>query len=125
MRASIEPPEKKHAERPGNARTVREYLVYLRVERGLRPASCEAYARDLEQFAEQLENRGALLATAVEGDVSGFMAHLRGNLVDSRSIARKLSCLRGFYRWLLLDKRIAHDPTVTDRKSTRLNFSHA
>jgi integrase/recombinase XerD len=41
------------------------------------------------------------------------MAHLRGNHVDARSIARKLSCLRGFYRWLLLDKRIAHDPTVT------------
>jgi integrase/recombinase XerD len=32
--------------------------------------------------------------------------------VESRSIARKLSCLRGFYRWLLMDKRIAHDPTV-------------
>ena len=51
--------------------------------------------------------------TAVEADVSGFMAHLRGNHVDARSIARKLSCLRGFYRWLLLDKRIDHDPTVT------------
>ena len=97
----------------GNTRTVREYLAYLRVERGLRPATCEAYARDLEQFAEQLEGRGGLLVTAVEGDVSGFMAHLRGNHVDARSIARKLSCLRGFYRWLLLDKRIAHDPTVT------------
>jgi integrase/recombinase XerD len=33
--------------------------------------------------------------------------------VDARSVARKLSCLRGFYRWLLLDKRIDHDPTVT------------
>jgi integrase/recombinase XerD len=98
---------------PGNARTVREYIAYLRVEKGLRPATCEAYACDLEQFAEQLEKRGALLLTAVETDVSGFMAHLRGNHVDARSIARKLSCYRGFYRWLLLDKRIAHDPTVT------------
>jgi integrase/recombinase XerD len=96
----------------GNASTVREYLAYLRVERGLRPATCEAYARDLEQFAEQLEARGALLVTAEEADVSGFMAHLRGNNVDARSIARKLSCFRGFYRWQLLDKRIAYDPTV-------------
>jgi integrase/recombinase XerD len=92
---------------------VREYLAYLRVEKGMSRATCEAYAHDLEQFAEQLENRGALLLTAVEADVSGFMAHLRGNHVDARSIARKLSCLRGFYRWLLLDKCIAHDPTVT------------
>ena len=101
------------SEIPGNARTVREYLAYLRVEKGMRPATCEAYARDLEQFAEQLEKRGVLLVTAADTDVSGFMAHLRGNQVDARSIARKLSCLRGFYRWLLLDKRIDHDPTVT------------
>jgi integrase/recombinase XerD len=40
------------------------------------------------------------------------MAHLRGHHVDARSVARKLSCLRGFYRWLLLDRRIGHDPTV-------------
>jgi integrase/recombinase XerD len=98
---------------PGNAKTVREYLGYLRVEKGMRPATCEAYTRDLEQFAEQLETRNVLLITAGEDDVRLFMAHLRGNLVDARSIARKLSCLRGFYRWLLLDKRIMHDPTVT------------
>jgi integrase/recombinase XerD len=40
------------------------------------------------------------------------MEGLRGHGVESRSIARKLSCLRGFYRWLLMDKRIQHDPTV-------------
>ena len=91
---------------------VREYMAYLRVEKGMRPATCEAYARDLDQFAEQLEKRNHLLTTAIEADVSGFMGHLRGNQVDSRSVARKLSCLRGFYRWLLLDKRIAQDPTV-------------
>jgi integrase/recombinase XerD len=100
-------------ETPGNARVVREYLAYLRVEKGLRPASCEAYGRDLDQFAEQVERRDALLLTAVENDVKDFMARLRANHVDARSVARKLSCLRGFYRWLLLDKRIAHDPTVT------------
>ena len=32
--------------------------------------------------------------------------------VEARSVARTLSGLRGFYRWLLLDKRVSHDPTV-------------
>jgi integrase/recombinase XerD len=113
MRAGAAIPEVSSVPVPGNARTLREYLVYLRVEKGMRPATCEAYARDLEQFAEQLEEHAGLLVTAAEKDVTGFMAHLRRNHVDARSIARKLSCLRGFYRWLLLDKRIAHDPTVT------------
>jgi integrase/recombinase XerD len=91
---------------------VREYCDYLRVERGLRPASCAAYAVDLEQFAEHVEQRDALLLTATQADVSAFMERLRANHVESRSIARKLSALRGFYRWLLMDKRIAYDPTV-------------
>ena len=105
--------EKTGAEFAGNTRTVREYRAYLQVEKGLRPATCAAYARDLEQFAEQLEQRNRLLPTAGEDDVRSFMAHLRGNHVDARSVARKLSCLRGFYRWLLLDRRISHDPTAT------------
>jgi integrase/recombinase XerD len=91
---------------------VREYCTFLRVEKGLRPASVEAYKRDLEQFAEHVEGRNGLLVGASQADVSGFMEGLRGHGVDSRSIARKLSALRGFYRWLLLDKRVKHDPTV-------------
>ena len=78
----------------------------------MRPATCEAYRRDLEQFAEHVEGREGLLVGATQADVSGFMEGLRGHGVESRSIARKLSCLRGFYRWLLMDKRIGHDPTV-------------
>ena len=98
--------------------TLREYMTYLRVERGLRPLSCEAYLRDLEMFAEFLEGGGAdgvgvkTFLSAEQGDVSGFMQHLREHGVQSRSIARKLSCVRGFYKWLLMDKRVTRDPTV-------------
>jgi len=96
---------------------LREYMTHLRVERGLRPLSCEAYLRDLEQFAEFLEGdfgsgARASLLSAKQADVSGWMQHLREHGVQSRSVARKLSCVRGFYRWLLMDKRVTHDPTV-------------
>ncbi|QHN05388.1 tyrosine recombinase XerD [Granulicella sp. WH15] len=96
----------------GNVALVREYGDYLRVEKGLRPASIEAYLRDIEQFAEFVEGKDRLLITASQADVSGFLEGLRGHAVESRSIARKLSGLRGLYRWLLMDKRVAHDPTV-------------
>jgi integrase/recombinase XerD len=95
-----------------NAGVVREYMGYLRVERGLRPGSCAAYKTDLEQFAEFLEKRDGLLVSATQADVSGYIEERRGNNTDARTIARKLSCLRGFYRWLLIDKKIGHDPTV-------------
>jgi integrase/recombinase XerD len=48
----------------------------------------------------------------VQQDVAAFLEHLLSHGIDSRSSARKLSCLRGFYKWLLLDRRIHHDPTV-------------
>ena len=95
-----------------NLALLKEYENYLRVEKGLRPLTCEAYASDLTAFAEFLDGRHATYLTAVQQDVAGFLEHLRKHSVDSRSAARKLSCLRGFYKWLLLDRRIHHDPTV-------------
>jgi integrase/recombinase XerD len=88
------------------------YQAYLRVEKGLRPLTCEAYLGDLRTFAEFLESRHGVVLTAAQEDVAAFLEHLRNHGIDARSAARKLSCLRGFYKWLLLDRRIHHDPTV-------------
>ncbi len=95
-----------------NLPLLKDYQSYLRVEKGLRPLTCEAYLGDLRTFAEFLETRHGMLLTAMQQDVSGFLEHLRTHGIDSRSAARKLSCLRGFYKWLLLDRRIHHDPTI-------------
>ena len=89
-----------------------DFASYLRVEKGLRPLTCEAYLGDLRVFAEFLEGRNRSLGSAGEADIAALLEHLRKHGIDSRSSARKLSCLRGFYRWLLLDRRIDHDPTV-------------
>jgi integrase/recombinase XerD len=63
-------------------------------------------------FAEFLEKADRTLLTAGQAEVSAFMQDMRGRGVQSRSIARKLSCWRGFYKWLLMDKRVKADPTV-------------
>ena len=96
----------------GNLGLLRDYQTYLRVEKGLRPLTCEAYLSDLRTFAEFIEKRNGVLLMAVQEDLTAFLEHLRAHGIDSRSAARKLSCLRGFYKWLLLDRRIHHDPTV-------------
>ncbi|MGB6973320.1 MAG: site-specific tyrosine recombinase [Terracidiphilus sp.] len=95
-----------------NPNLLRDYATYLRVEKGLRPLTCEAYVGDLRTFAEFLEGGNALLGRARQQDIADFLEHLRGHGIESRSAARKLSCLRGFYRWMLLDGRVKHDPTV-------------
>jgi len=95
-----------------NTTLLKDYQYYLRVEKGLRPLTCEAYLGDLRTYAEFLETRNGVLLSAVQADVAAFLEHLREHGIDARSSARKLSCLRGFYKWLLLDRRIHHDPTV-------------
>ena len=87
----------------GNSVLLREYQGYLRVEKGLRPLTCEAYEGDLNTFAEFIEQRNGILINATGEDLSAFLEHLRTHNIDARSIARKLSCLRGFYKWLLKD----------------------
>ena len=95
-----------------NSVLLKDYHAYLRVEKGLRPLTCEAYLGDLRTYAEFLETRHGVLLSATQQDVAAFLEHLRAHGIDSRSSARKLSCLRGFYKWLLLDRRIDHDPTI-------------
>ncbi len=95
-----------------NLSLLKEYHAYLGVEKGLRPLTCEAYLSDLRIFAEYLEGRDGVLLRASQDDVAGFLEHLRDHGIDARSIARKLSCLRGFYKWLLMDRRLDRDPTV-------------
>src|SRR5216683_7471510 len=56
---------------------MRQYLTYLRVEKGLRPLTCEAYQRDLSLFAEYLEGTHALPLTAGQAQVAGFLEHLQ------------------------------------------------
>jgi integrase/recombinase XerD len=95
-----------------NSRVLSGFLDYLRIEKGLAVLSINAYATDLLQFAEFLEKKRRLLMTARRTDVREFLQQLFSHQVDGRSVGRKLSALRHLYRYLLLDKKIEHDPTL-------------
>ena len=88
------------------------FFDYLRIEKGLARLSISAYTTDILQFAEFLEKRKRLLLTARRSDVREFLQQLFSSHVDGRSVGRKLSALRHLYRYLLLDKKIEHDPTL-------------
>jgi integrase/recombinase XerD len=95
-----------------NSHVLSGFLDYLRIEKGLAPLSIGAYTTDIYQFAEFLEKRKRVVLTARRGDVREFLQELFSNQVDGRSVGRKLSAFRHLYRYLLLDKKIEHDPTL-------------
>ena len=95
-----------------NSRVLSSFLDYLRIEKGLAPLTVSAYTTDIGQFSEFLEKRKQVLSSARRTDVRDFLQQLFSNQVDGRSVGRKLSALRHLYRYLLLDKKIEHDPTL-------------
>jgi len=95
-----------------NLRLLNSFLDYLKVEKGLAPLSVAAYRSDLEQYAGFLLKRKRGLRDARRQEVRDFLNSLLSNSVDGRSVARKLSALRHFYKYLLLDRYISADPTL-------------
>jgi integrase/recombinase XerD len=95
-----------------NLRFISSFLDYLKVERGLAALTVSAYESDLAQYSEFLQKRKRVLRDARRQDVRNFLNSLLSNGVDGRSVARKLSTLRHFYKYLLLDRYIEADPTL-------------
>jgi integrase/recombinase XerC len=113
----------------------RGFLAYLEVEKGYSPATVRAYAADLEQFAAFLTRRGKGLAgfeAITREDATGFLAELHRQRQKKTSMARKLSTLRSFFRYLirhrLLDKTPLtglRNPKQERRQPRALNVDQA
>jgi integrase/recombinase XerC len=91
---------------PDVDRAVNAWFVYLMTERQLAAHTVEAYKRDLAQFLAFLAGHFGrrpdlkLLMSLSARDVRAFLAARRSKNVGSRSLARTLSALRIFYRFL-------------------------
>lgn len=92
---------------------LREYGAALAAESGLAPNTLAAYRRDLEGAARILAERGLREWSAVEPeDLAQLLADRRAEGLAPASQMRLLSALRGFYRFLLAERRgPERDPT--------------
>ncbi len=114
-----------------------DFLAYLELERGLSRNTLEAYRSDLLQFGEFLHRRGVGAADARHGELAAFLSELADGRpggqdgsgeqprapVAASTLARKVACLRSFYRYLRREGTISHDPTAElrgPRKPQRL-----
>lgn len=91
---------------------IKDFADYLRVEKGLADLSILVYQSDLVQVADVLEHQGGSLLNAGTEDLRRFLAQMTERGLQARSIARKLSVLRHFYRFLLIEGAVAADPTL-------------
>ena len=106
------------ADRQGAAATtpgeVEEYLTHLAKERDVSPNTVKAYRRDLDEFTRYLSDYYGADGWTWEGidrlAMRGFLGHLTKRGLARRSMARTLSAVRGFYRFLAMNDVVSANP---------------
>lgn len=91
-----------------DAALIESFLEMLSAERGARPNTLDAYARDLDDARASV--RGGL-KDADAGAVESYVADLARRGLSAATTRRRISALRQFYRFLLQESVRADDPT--------------
>ena len=81
-------------------------------ERGASDNTADSYDRDLKHFSKFLHGRRRDLDTARQVDVRAFLARQAEAQMAPRTVARRLSSLRQFYRFLFAENMRPDDPTI-------------
>jgi integrase/recombinase XerD len=94
---------------------LRDYLDHLQFERGLSANTLAAYEHDLRGYEIYLGTQSRTPLSAGEDDVRGYFEALGGDGVSS-SVARRMAAVRGLYRYLVREERLAVDPSAHLRR---------
>jgi integrase/recombinase XerD len=87
------------------------YLGHLRVEGGLATNTLEAYRRDLGKLQSFLVQQRIGMGEAVASQqLTGFLSSLKGHRLSSASMARTMSTLRGWFRFLVREGLVPVSP---------------
>jgi integrase/recombinase XerD len=126
MRASLNdrPPgpnrilsRKRRSAKEAASKHLEAFLEMLAAERGAAPLTLVAYRNDLSHFAQFLALRGLSLHTADSAALHAYLASATG--LAPRTLARRISALRQFYKFLMIDG-IRHDDPAQDLETPGL-----
>ena len=88
------------------------FFQFLMLEKGLATNSLEAYRRDIQRYAVYLELQGVTTSSAVtDQQIAAYIRHLHRLGLSAKSIARNLSAIKGFHKFLNNEGINAANPT--------------
>jgi len=90
---------------------VKEYLSYLKVEKGLAANSLESYERDLSKLKAWADKNGIDLLKLARQDLREWLIDLGRTSLSENSKRRMISAMRGFYKFLMIDGHITKNPS--------------
>ncbi len=92
------------------SRELMTFLSFLAVDKGLSLNTQSAYKQDLIDFMRFLDKRKVALVKAKAADIDAYLSSLKKRGLSTTSMARGLTTLRGFYKFLLMNKEISASP---------------
>jgi len=89
-----------------------QFITYIEAEKRFSPLTVKAYRHDLEQFVGYLKDVYGIddLTQVKTTEVKSYVVHLKGKGIENRSINRKISALRTFYRYCLREGLVEKTP---------------
>ncbi len=101
---------------------LQSYVHYLKVEKGLSQNTLKNYRRDLDSYTQYLESSGITnFSEVTEQDISRYISKLKAKGLETATINRALSSIRGFHTFLFEEEGGQSNPAelIESPKSTR------
>jgi len=91
--------------------SIKGFKSYLQIERSLSDNSVQAYIRDVKKFANYAIPLELSELKITRENISNFLSEINKESISARSQARIISGIKAFYKYLIIEDYIKHDPT--------------
>lgn len=89
---------------------IKDYINYLLIDRKYSNNTIESYKKDLDTFIDFFKKENISISKINNKDIENYINCLKKKNLSEKSVARHISCLRGFYKYLMLEKEITYNP---------------
>lgn len=90
-----------------------DYLNFMAVEKGASRNTIEGYSRDLNRYADFIDDiKIGDIRRIGAGELISYLSRLKGEGLAANSVNRSLAALRGFYKYLLREKKLESTPVA-------------
>ena len=86
-----------------------EFLRYLRIDKGYSENTINSYKADLENFLSY--NKNINTNSISNDDLKEYVKYLKEEKLNEKSISRNISCLKSFYKFLVIEKYVSKNPS--------------
>ena len=87
------------------------FIDNIWIEKGLSQNTLDSYRSDLEQFSSWLEKNNLSYIKTSKKEILSYLSFLFQKGLGSKTVARKLSSLKSFFRYLVFQSIISNDPS--------------